>query len=325
MNAIRRSMGPTEWSLLVVLSVLWGGSFFFIGVAVDDLPPFTIVFLRVALAAVVLNAFVLTSGSGLSWNRELWRSFLGVGLLNNVIPFCLIVWGQARIASGLASILNATTPLFTVVVAHFLTRDERLSASRLGGVLFGLAGVALMIGPELLAGLGTDVLAQFAVLGAAICYAFAGVFGRRFHDRGVAPLVTAAGQVTASSVLLLPVAVVVDRPWTLPMPGLEVWLAMLGLALFSTALAYILYFRVLASAGATNLMLVTLLIPVSAVLLGTSVLGERLEAKHFAGMALIGLGLAAIDGRVVAFARRRWKSARLPAPSTNERSPDRLR
>lgn len=305
MKSVNRSMGPLEWSLLVVLSILWGGSFFFVGIAVDSLPPFTIVVLRVGLAAAALNIIVRATGLSMPADRRLWAAFFSMGLLNNVIPFSLIVWGQTYIASGLASILNATTPLYTVIVAHLLTKDEKITGGRLIGVLIGFAGVAVIIGPEALKDLGANTLAQFAVLGAALSYAFAGVFGRRFRRLEVAPLVTATGQVTASTVMLIPVAFMVDRPWMLPMPTLEIWGAILGLALFSTALAYIIYFRILATAGATNLLLVTFLIPVSAIILGVMVLGEQLELKHFAGMSLIGLGLAAIDGRPLGFMRSR--------------------
>lgn len=291
-------MSLLDWSLLLALSILWGGSFFFVGVVVKTLPPFTIVLLRVAIAAAALHLVLRATRSPMPWDARTWFAFFGMGLLNNAIPFSLIAWGQTHIASGLASILNATTPLFTVLVAHVLTADERLSKGRIVGVLLGFAGVVALIGPQALVGLGKDVLAQFAVLGAALSYAFASIFGRRFKRMGVSPLATAAGQVTASSALVLPVALIVDRPWTLPSPELPVWGAILGLALLATALAYILFFRILASAGAVNLMLVTFLIPVSAILLGSVFLGETLAPMDFLGMALIGLGLAAIDGRL---------------------------
>jgi drug/metabolite transporter (DMT)-like permease len=284
--------------MLLALSILWGGSFFFVGVAVKALPPFTIVLLRVAIAAAALHIVLQATRTAMPWDGNSWLAFFGMGLLNNAIPFSLIVWGQTQIASGLASILNATTPLFTVLVAHVLTADERLSKGRIIGVLLGLGGVIALIGPQALTGLGSDVLAQLAILGAALSYAFASIFGRRFKRMGVPPLATATGQVTASSALLLPIALIVDRPWTLPSPDLPVWGAILGLALLATALAYILFFRILASAGAVNLMLVTFLIPVSAILLGSAFLGEALAPMDFVGMALIGLGLAAIDGRL---------------------------
>jgi drug/metabolite transporter (DMT)-like permease len=306
---IHPRMSPLDWSMLLALSILWGGSFFFVGVAVKALPPFTIVLLRVAIAAAALQLVLRATGKAMPWDRKTWLAFFGMGLLNNAIPFSLIVWGQTHIASGLASILNATTPLFTVLVAHVLTADERLSRGRIVGVLLGLAGVIALIGPQALTGLGKDVMAQFAILGAAISYAFAGIFGRRFKRMGVPPLATAAGQVTASSALLFPVALIVDRPWTLSVPELPVWAAILGVALLATALAYILFFRILASAGAVNLMLVTFLIPVSAILLGSAFLGETLATMDFAGMALIGMGLAAIDGRLAVRLAVRRRSA----------------
>lgn len=294
---VSNTMGSKEWGLLMVLSVIWGGSFFFIGIAVKSLPPFTLVFLRVALAAMVLNLVVPAVGMRMPADRKTWSAFFGMGFLNNLVPFSLIVWGQTHIASGLASILNATTPVFTVIVAHFLTRDEKLTVNRLIGVLVGLAGVSVIIGPETLQGLGVNAFAQLAVLGAAVCYSFAGIYGRRFRRLGVHPVVTATGQVSASAIMLLPLALAVDHPWRLPIPAPPVLGAVLGLATLSTALAYIIFFRVLATAGATNIMLVTFLIPVSAILLGTVFLGEHLAWRHFLGMGLIGAGLAAIDGR----------------------------
>jgi drug/metabolite transporter (DMT)-like permease len=302
-GGIRLNMGLKDWALLIVLSLLWGGSFFFVEVALAALPPFTLVLLRVGLAAIALHVFLRIGGLGMPAGRHVWVAFLGMGILNNAVPFTLLVWGQTQISSSLASILNATTPLFTVLVAHVATRDERITGGRLAGVAIGFAGVVAMIGPDALAGLGDDLLAQAACLGAALSYAFAGVFGRRFARLGVKPLQTAAGQVTASSLLLLPLVLIVDRPWSLPMPGLETWAAIVALALLSTALAYILYFKILSASGATNLLLVTLLIPVTAILLGVMILGERLAPEHFAGMALIALGLAAIDGRPARAAR----------------------
>lgn len=295
-------MGPLEWVLLVILSILWGGSFFFVEVALTELPPLTIVLGRVGFAAVALILLVYVMGHRMPKDFRLWRAFLVMGALNNLIPFSLIVWGQTQIASGLASILNATTPLFTVALAHFLTHDEKITAYRLSGVLLGLVGVTVMIGGEVLGGLGLHVIAQLAVLGAALSYAFAGIFGRRFKD--TPPLVTAAGQVAATTVLMLPIALVVDQPWNLPAPSLTTWGTIVGLALLSTAAAYIIYFRILATAGATNLLLVTFLIPVSTILLGVAILGEQMESKHIAGLVLISLGLAAIDGRPLTFARR---------------------
>ncbi len=294
---INRTMSIGEWCLLIGLSILWGGSFFFAKVAVAEIQPLTLVLGRVGLAALVLLLLVKISGLQMPRDRKTWRAFLVMGFLNNLLPFSLIFWGQTQIASGLASILNATTPLFTVVLAHFLTRDEKLTANRLSGVLLGILGVALMIGPVALAGFELKLIAQLAILAAACSYAFAGIFGRRF--RGQQPLVTAAGQVSATSLMMLPLVLFIDRPWQQPLPSATGVAAVICLALLCTALAYLIYFRLLATAGATNLLLVTFLIPISAILLGTSILGERLALYQFSGMLLIGLGLAAIDGRLL--------------------------
>jgi drug/metabolite transporter (DMT)-like permease len=296
-SRINRAMGALEWGLLVLLSILWGGSFFFNGVAVRELPALTVVVARVALAAVILLAALRALRIPMPRDRRVWVAFFGMGFLNNVVPFTLIVWGQIHIASGVASILNATTPLFTVLAAHLLTADEKLTTGRVAGVLAGLGGVVILMGGEAVDAIGVGLAPQLACLAAALSYAFAGVYGRRFRSMGIAPMATAAGQVTASSLMLLPLMIVVDQPWTLPAPSGGAILALIGLASLSTALAYILYFRILASAGATSLLLVTFLIPVSAILLGVLVLGETILAKHLLGMACIGFGLAAIDGR----------------------------
>lgn len=280
-----------------------GWTFFFVGVAVKALPPLTIVSLRVTLASLMLLMVVHVSGLRLSVKREVWIAFLVMSLLNNVIPFSLIVWGQTHIASGLASILNATTPLFTVIAAHIWTRDEKMNPMKVIGVAIGFSGVVVMIGYDAIFGLSRSIYGQCAILGAAVSYSFAGIYGRRFRKLGVKPILTATGQITTSSVILIPVALLVEKPFTLPFPGLEVWSAIIGLAVLSTALAYILYFRVLATAGATNVLLVTLLIPVSATLLGTTFLGEQLELKHMLGMGLISIGLLSIDGRVFKLVR----------------------
>lgn len=285
-------MALRVWLLLLSLSVLWGGSFFFAKVALGELGPFTVVFARVSLAALALGLFV-------PLRRDApWPAYVTMGFLNNALPFSLIFWGQTEIASGLASILNATTPLFTLVVAHVLTSDEKIERTKIVALLTGLLGVVVLIGPAALVG-GAALWGQAACLAAALSYAFAGVYGRRFRRMGIAPAEAAAGQVTASAALILPIMMIVDQPWLLPAsPSLKVWLALAGLALLSTALAYVLYFRILAAAGATNLLLVTFLIPLTAIVLGAVVLGERLEPRHFAGMALIGVGLALVDGRI---------------------------
>ncbi len=293
-----------DWAMLIALSILWGGSFFFVGVAVGEIPPLTIVTLRVAIGACALLVFLAVTRQLPKLSGPIVFAFFGMGVLNNVIPFILIVWGQSQIASGLASILNATTPLFTVVVAHFLTQDEKLTPARGFGVLAGIVGVVILLGSDLIGGLGENLLPQLAILGAAFSYGFASIFGRRFKTLGVSPMATATGQVSASTVMLLPIMLIVDRPWMMAMPSAAAIWAMIGLGLAATSIAYVLYFRVLASAGATNVSLVTFLIPISAIFLGVFFLSETLYLRHFIGLAIIGIGLAAIDGRAFAAFKR---------------------
>lgn len=297
-NQIKTRMGLAEWSALVFLSVLWGGSFFFVEIALIEFTPFLIVALRVSIAALVIWIFVLLKGYPTPKSTSVWAAFFLMGLLNNVIPFTLIVWGQTEIASGLASILNAATPIFTVIVAGIWLRDEPVTPSKIVGSLLGLAGVTILIGPSAMTGFSTNLLAQFAILGAALSYAFAGVFGRRFMTMGIHPIVAAAGQLLAASIVMIPVALIYDRPFELDTIDLDAWAAVIALAVLSTALAYVLYFRLLETAGATNLLLVTLLVPITAILLGSAILGEQLHALHFVGIGVIGLGLSAIDGRL---------------------------
>lgn len=308
------SMGQFEWMLLIVLSMLWGGAFFFGRIAVAQIPPFSLVLSRVLLAAVILHLVLRASGRRLPVDAPTLRAFLVMGLVNNLMPFSLIFWGQIHIGSGLASILNATTPLMTCLLAHWLTTDERLSRGRLAGVLVGITGVAVMIGAGLLAQVGTHVLAELAILGAALCYATSGIYARRLKRHP--PLVIATGQLTASSLLTLPLVLWIDRPWTLPLPDPGIIAAVLFLALFSTALAYLLYFRILSTAGASNAALVTFLVPVSALMLGALFLGERLAPHQVAGMVLIATGLVLIDGRAVrALARLRHGRRRDTGPA----------
>ncbi len=292
-------MAPRDWAGLVLLSVLWGGSFFFVGVAVREWPPLSVVLARVSVAALALWAAVAALRLPVRRDGAALRAAFGMGLLNNLVPFGLIAWAQGGggLPSGVASILNATTPLWAVLVAHGLGA-ERLTVPRLAGAALGFAGVAAMVGADPGAGFAGRGVAAGAVLLATLSYAFAGVFGRRFAALGVPPVVAAAGQTTASALLLLPLVPLLEPPWALPAPSPTATAALAALGLLSTALAYLLYFRLLASTGPVNLLLVTLLIPVSAVLLGAAALGEALEPRHALGMAAIAGGLALIDGRL---------------------------
>ncbi len=300
------SASPTlslrNWALLLALSVLWGGSFFFTEIALPSTPPLLLALARVSIAAFALMVVLRARGERLPTDLRLWGAFLVMGAINNAIPFSLIMWGQTGITGGLAAILNAGTPIWSVILAHFLVRGEGLTWRRGFGVLLGFAGVAIMLGPEALHGLGGAVLAQGAVVLATLSYALSGIYGRRFAT--ISPTLAATGQLTAASVLLFPFAVASAGQAA---PDLPAMAAILGLALLSTAAAYILYFRILREAGPTNVLLVTLLVPASAILLGALFLGERLGALELAGMACIAAGLATIDGRLPA-----WLSGRRP-------------
>lgn len=295
-------MGLREWGLILILSVIWGGSFFFVGVAVKDMTPLTIVLCRVGFASMILLAVLRLTGKKIPMSPGMWGAFFVLGALNNLIPFSLIVWGQTHIDSSLAAILNATTPIFSVVLAHLLTREERLTANRMAGVLVGWIGVAVLIGIESLGGFGIEVLGQLAVVGASLSYACAAIYGRRF--KSMDPVVVSAGMLCGSTVMMLPMALIIEQPWQLS-PGTASLAALIGLSAVSTSLAYIIYFRVLAVAGATNILLVTFLIPASAIFLGVMLLGERPGWNAFAGMALIFMGLIAIDGRLIKGVRRK--------------------
>lgn len=295
------------WLLLILLSVMWGGSFFFVSVALHELPPSTLAFGRVFIAALLLYPFFKFSGGSLPRTAVGWMPYFVMGLFNNIIPFSLIFAGQLLISSGMASVLNATTPLFTVIVmASF--GEERLIARRVAGVIIGLFGVAVLRGPGL--DQSTDqTIGMLLCLGGAVSYAFSGLWGRRML-KGVPPVVSSTCQLMTSSVAMALIAAAVDRPWQLAMPGAVTWGALFGLAAISTALAYIVFFHILERSGATNVMLVTLLIPVTAILLGVLVLGEPLTINEVAGALVIGISLVVIDGRVVGWLRGKTAAGR---------------
>ncbi len=295
-NAVR-AMSARDWSRLLLLGALWGGSFFLGRIAVSEISPLALVFYRVTIAALALHLWLRIRD--LSFAPALARpaGFLGLALLNNVIPFSLIFAGQTEIGAGLASIFYATTPLWTILVATMLTKDERLSLAALAGIALGIGGASVLIGPGLLSDLDGPLWAKLAVIGASISYAFGVVLARRF--RAIGAEVIATGQLTVSSLLMLPVVVIFCTPQDIiPING-TTWLEIAVLGLLCTALAFILYFGLIASAGATNASLVTLLVPVSATLLGAVFLGERLQMFELTGMALILSSLIVIDGRLL--------------------------
>ena len=302
---IDRTMRASEWSSLLLLGLIWGGAFFFIDLAVAEVAPLTFVWVRLMIAAAALWLFLWARGQAPALPKGAFWAMLILALLNNAVPFTLFAWSQTHIDGGLASILNATSPIWTVLVAHLATSDERMTPAKLLGVFLGFAGVVAMIGPDLLTTLGDQALAQLAALAGAFCYALAGVWARRFRVMRIAPATVAAWQLALAAAMMTPLALIADRPWTAAMPSLTAWSAILALSVVCSAYAYILYFRIIDRAGATNALLVTLLTPPIAIALAALFMGEQLGVQHFIGLGLIGLGLAAIDGRLFSALRRR--------------------
>lgn len=286
-------MTRADWLRLILLSLLWGGSFFFVEIALTALPPLAVVWVRVATGALCLGLIIAASGQALPRGRAVWVALAGMGFLNNAIPFTLFALAQGQITGALAAILNATTPLFTLVAVHLFTDDEGITPRRALGLLAGLGGVVVMMWGQALDG---TVWAKIACLAAAASYGVAGVWARRFRSLGTAPLQIAFGQCASSTVLILPFLLLLSPPVDLAAPPLRVWAALAGLGLLSTVLAYLLFFRILASAGAVRLALVTFLIPVSATGLGMAFLSQVPEPRHLAGFALIAAGLVAVGG-----------------------------
>lgn len=287
----------TAGLLLLALAAVWGGSFFFAEIALSEVPPLTITLHRVFWAVPILFMIVALRGLPLPRDPKVWGAYLVMGALNNAIPFSLIFWGQTHIESGLASILNGTTAMFGAVVAGLLLKDEPLTARKLIGAGLGLAGVAIIMGPDALRSLDPSNFAQLAVVGAAMSYAFASVWGK-LRLAGQPPLMNALGMLIGSTVLMIPMVLWVDGPPSVSLSP-NVWAALLGVAALSTALAYNLYFAILARAGAANLMLVTLLLPPFAISLGATFLDERLGSEAWLGFGVIALGLAVTDGRLL--------------------------
>ncbi len=298
MTGTAPKMHAADWGAIAVLSLLWGGAFYLIEIGLRGFPPNTLVFLRMALAIPPMLVALKIAGNRLPTDAKSWVQLFILGLINAALPFILFFWGQTKIESGLASVLNATAPLWGVITAHFLTRDEKATPARIVGVLLGMAGIIVMVGSEALSGMTGSVLGQIACLLATLSYAFAAVYGRSLSQSTMTPLVVATGQVITAAIIMLPVMLIVDHPWQLPMPGWDAWAGAVGLAIPSTAIAYIFYFRLIDRAGASNAMLVAFIMPVIAIILGIVALNETLEMRQIAGTGLIALGLVAIDGRV---------------------------
>lgn len=292
-------MSAADWGIIMLLSLLWGGAFFLIELGLRGFTPITLVFLRMSIAAPLMLAVLWYLKEKLPRDLKSWTQLLILGTINAALPFLLFFWGQTQIDSGLASVLNATTPLWGVVTAHFLTREEKANPARILGVLLGMAGIIVMVGTDALDGITGSVLAQIACLAATLSYALAAIYGRTLSQSTMSPVVVATGQVITAAILMLPVMLLLDHPWTLPMPGWDAWAGAIGLAIPTTGIAYFFYFRLIDRAGASNAMLVAFIMPVIAIILGVVALGETVEPREIAGAALIALGLLAIDGRLV--------------------------
>lgn len=285
-----------DWSLIVLLGIIWGGAFFCGRIAVAEIPPLTLVMFRVTLAALALQCWLLITGPSFRLALPMAGSFFILALLNNLIPFSLMFAGQTEIGAGLASILTATTPFWTAMLANVFTQDEKLSAQKLTGIALGMLGTAVMIGPGLSDSLGGPLWAKMALIGTAISYGFGFIYARRF--KAIPVPVVATGQLTAGAIIMIPTVLLVYGTDGMFEVSAPVWAAVFALAIIATAFAYIIWFRVLNSAGSTNTSLVTLIVPISAILLGAIFLGERLQSFELGGVFLIGFGLLIIDGRI---------------------------
>jgi drug/metabolite transporter (DMT)-like permease len=300
-------LGATEWGLIALQSMFWGSSYFFIEIAQPELPPLTIAALRTLPASAALLAIVLSLGYRLPATRAEWGTFILFSAFNSVLPFVLIVWGQARTTGGMAAILNATAPLFGIFLAHLLTHDEKLSAPKLAGILVGIAGVGILVGPEFTSGAGVaDVLARLALIAAPLCYTLANIFARARLAHYPA-FVVAAMQMVGAVFVAFPLAFVVDQPWSLPLPSWTALGAIVGMGVLGSALAALCHFTVLQRAGTTNASLVTLIMPVTPIVLGGLFLGETLAPRDIAGALVIAAALLIIDGRL---GRRLWAGLR---------------
>ncbi|MGE3245122.1 MAG: DMT family transporter [Beijerinckiaceae bacterium] len=302
--AVHRPLSLAEWAMLLCVAGFWGGSYFFTGIAIKELPVFSIVMARYAVSAPILLTLIWWLGQRFPWDGAVIRAGLFLAVFNQLVPFSLISWGQSHIPSAVASILNAAGPIVTLVLAHFLTHDEKMTTRRFAGIVIGFAGMAIMIGASALQAMNVDIAAQCVCVLATVSYGYANIVARRFTRSGVRPTELVAAQAVIAGILLLPVLLIVDRPWTLPVPSAGTWAALLGLGLLSSTLGHLIFFKLLTTAGSTNISLVSYFMPVSAILLGVAFLGEHLETRHVLGIATIVFGLAIMDGRLMSLMRR---------------------
>lgn len=296
MTPVQKTISPQAWAALLLLSLIWGASFLSVRIALDEIGPLTAVAHRTGWAMLILWAYILIRRFALPRDLRIWGAFLVMGLLNNVIPFSLMAWGQLHIESGLTSILNAATAIFGVIAAAIFFADERLTARKAIGVALGFIGVSTAIGLEAFKDFDIRSLGQLAVVGGTISYALAGVWARTTIGH-LAPQVAAAGMLTGASIVTIPAAWLIEGPISLSLHP-QTWAAIAYYAAVATAIAYMLYYRVLAMAGSGNLMLCTLIVAPVAIVLGAIVLGEALPLRAYTGFAILAFGLLILDGRL---------------------------
>jgi len=296
MSPVQKTISPRAWAELLMLSLIWGASFLSIRVALNEIGPLTAVAHRTGWAMLILWAYVILRRLELPTDLRVWAAFLMMGLLNNVIPFSLMAWGQLHIETGLTSILNASTAIFGVIAAAVFFADEKLTVRKAIGVTLGFIGVSTAIGLAAFKNFDIRSLGQLAVIGGTVSYALAGVWARKKLGH-LKPQVAAAGMLSGASLMTIPAAWIVEGPISLSLQP-QTWTAIAYYAIVATAIAYMLYYRVLAMAGSGNLMLCTLLVAPVAIVLGAIVLGEALPLRAYAGFAILALGLVILDGRV---------------------------
>ena len=298
----------TELALLAALATLWGASYTFIRIGVATIPPITLIAGRTLIAGLLLVVIMRWQGVRLPTDAATWRRFLFQACLNSVIPWTMVAWGERTLDAGLATILNSTSPIFTFFLTFAVTRHEAVTSRKLLGVVSGMAGICLIVGVEALAGFGEQLTAQIVTVLAAICYAGATIFGRGF--KGLDPMAPAAGSLLCGAAILIPLSLAVDRPWTLH-PSMGSMLALLALAVFSTALAFVIYFRLIQTLGSVGTTAQAYLRVPIGVALGVLFLGERLSPTAWIGLACVVIGVAAmtIPARTRAQARKASTSA----------------
>jgi drug/metabolite transporter (DMT)-like permease len=271
--------------LLLLLGTIWGTSFLFIKIIVSEVPPMTLVAGRLGVAALLMWVIVRLRRTQIRRDRTLWRTFAVVGLLNGALPYYLISWGEQYIPSGWAALLQATTPIFTILLAHFITEDDRITPQKLAGVVLGFGGVGILMWPELQSGLGAPVLGMLAIVGSSLSYAFASIYARsRLSDQS--PMIAAAGQFTMGFGYILPLALVIEAPWTIT-PSTRAILSWVTLSLLGTVIAYTIYYELLNRTNATFTTMVTYIVPINGLLLGAIVLDETLSPALLLSLGLV--------------------------------------